>query len=164
MAELAGYWGPEALLYSTNGDPARSVPVEIRDAITNELAVLYTDPQRSDVVANPTATDSLGNLQFYAEPGFYNVRIVGASQGFLAKVIGEGTDGGGAGPARYEHVQVVAQAVWTVNHNLGARPAAVSLFSLDYSQAFDEFAVQHMSVNQLLISMDVPTAGRALMM
>jgi hypothetical protein len=161
---LAGYWGPEAILYSTTGDPAKSVLVEVREDLTNVLTTLYTDINRSGVVANPTKTDLLGNLSFYADAGFYRVTVVGTTQSFLIEVQIEGTGGGGGeGPGQYEHVQSIAQSVWTVNHALGFRPSAVSLFSLDFSREYDEFAIQHLDVNNLLISMDVPTAGRALM-
>jgi hypothetical protein len=163
---VAGYWGPEAILYSTTGDPAKSASVEVRqdigEGMTGPLATLYTDPARTTIVANPTKTDGLGNLSFFTEPGFYRVKIVGTSQTFLIEVHSE-SSGGGEGPGQYEHVQNVAQSVWTVSHQLGFRPSAVSMFSLDFSQEYDGFAVQHIDVNNLVISMDVPTAGRALM-
>jgi len=158
---LAGYWGPEAILYSTNGDPARLVPITITDDATSALATLYADRNKTTTAANPTKTDALGNLSFYTDPGFYRVQLVGTTQSFLVEVRGETGSGGGA--AQYEHVQSVAQSVWSINHELGLRPSAVSVFSLDYGQQYDEFTVQHVDVNNLLISMDVPTAGRALM-
>lgn len=164
MAATAGYWGPEAILYSTNGDPAKSVGVQILDAETGLPAVLYTDVNKTDFADNPTKTDGFGNLSFYADPGFYRVRLVSSGHEFLTEVIVSGSGGGGGtGPVEYEHVQLIAQAVWTVNHALGRRPAAVSLFSMDYGEQYDEFSVQHLDANNLLISMDVPTAGRALM-
>lgn len=165
---LAGYWGPEAILYSTTGDPVKAALIEVREDIgegmTGPLTTLYTDINRTGVAANPTKTDGLGNLSLYAEAGFYRVSVVGTSQSFLIEVRGEATGGGGGeGPGQYEHVQTVAQAVWTVNHDLGFRPSAVSMFSLDFGEEYDEFAVQHLDINNLLISIDVPTAGRALM-
>jgi hypothetical protein len=160
---LAGYWGPEAILYSTTGDPAKSVAVEIREDLTNVLATLYTDRNKTGVISNPTKTDRLGNLSFYTEAGFYKVSVLGTTETFLVEVRGESTTGGGEGPGQYEHVQPVAQSVWTVSHQLGFRPSAVSLFSLDFAMQYDEFAVQHIDTNNLLISMDAPTAGRALM-
>jgi hypothetical protein len=88
---------------------------------------------------------------------------VGSSYKFRIVVQPVGGGGTGDGGGSFEFIQAVAQSVWTVNHNLGFRPASVSLFSADFSQQYDDFAVQHVSTNQLLISMDVPTAGRALM-
>jgi hypothetical protein len=157
---VAGYWGPEAILYSTNGDPARLVPMEVREIVTGNLATLYADAERVSAVANPTKTDSFGNLAFYVDPGTYLVSIVGANQQFKIVVPAQGS---GSGSGNFEFVQDIPQSVWTVQHNLGYRPNGVSVFSLDYSTQYDEFAVQHVSTTQLLISMDVPTAGRALM-
>lgn len=162
----AGYWGPEAILLSTNSDPARQTPMKVIDRITGELATLYADELKSETVANPTKTDVFGNLQFFATPGFYDVSIVGSSYSFVAMVrpaLSEDSGGGGVGVVQYEHTQPVAQSVWTVNHNLGIKPSAVSVFSLDYGQQYDEFSVQHLNSNSLLVSMDVPIAGRALM-
>lgn len=158
----AGYWGPEAILYSTNGDPARGVPVLVLEELVDTPITLYTDRAKTSTTPNPTKTDSLGNLSFYADPGFYRVQLVGTTQTFLVEVNGD-NGGGGGGAAHYEHVQPVPQAVWPVAHDLGFRPPAVSVFSTDFSQQFDEFAVQHVDANNLLISMDVPIAGRALM-
>lgn len=157
----ASYWGPETIMYSTNGDPARKVPMQVRDINTGNLAALYTDADRVGLLANPVRTDQYGNLAFYIDAGTYLISIVGSDYQFKIVVPSVATGGGGDGS--YEFVQPMAQSVWTVDHNLGYRPASVSVFSLDYSSQFDEFAVQHVSTNQLLISMDVPTAGRALM-
>jgi hypothetical protein len=67
------------------------------------------------------------------------------------------------GSARYQHDQLVAATVWgPIDHDLGYRPAAVSVFSTDYGTQFDEFVVQHLDINRLRISMDTPTTGIAL--
>lgn len=89
---FAGYWGPEAILYSTTGDPARATQVEVREDVTNTLAVLYIDRNKTVTVANPTKTDILGNLSFYADAGFYHVSVVGTSQFFLVEVRGDSAD------------------------------------------------------------------------
>lgn len=68
----------------------------------------------------------------------------------------------GGGLPTYVFTQSTPQSVWTVAHNLGEYPAAVSLFSLDMTTQYDEFAIRHSDVNSLLVSMDAPTAGRAL--
>lgn len=161
----ASYWGPEAIVYSTNGDSARKVPMEVREVGSGNLATLYADPDRVTVLANPVKTDQYGNLAFYIDAGTYNVQMVGSSFSFRIVVPATGSSGGGGGEggSTYEFVQVTPQSVWTVTHNLGRRPAGVSVFSMDYATEYDDFAVQHVSANQLLISMDLPTAGRALM-
>ena len=63
-----------------------------------------------------------------------------------------GGDGG-----HYTHTQTVGQAVVTIEHNLGFRPAGVALFSLDYGIEYSGFKVQHLSANAVRISMDQPT-------
>lgn len=75
-----------------------------------------------------------------------------------------GTVAAGGDPAgTFVHTQSVPATVWgPISHGLGARPAAVALFSADYGTQFDEFTVQHLSDDQLRISMDIPTAGKAL--
>lgn len=159
----ASYWGPEAIFYSTNGDPARKVPMEVRDAVTHSLVALYADPDRIEVLDNPVLTDTYGNLAFYIDPGTYDVMMTGSTFTFRIVIPALSSGGGGGGDGSFEFVQSIAQSVWSITHNLGYRPASVSVFSLDYSEQFDEFAVQHVNNNQLLVSMDVPTAGRALM-
>lgn len=158
----AGYWGPEAIIYSTNGDPARDVAMSVKDAITEALVPLYADAQRAVALPNPVRTDKYGNLSFYIDPGTYEVSVDGSDYEFTIVIPSTGGSSGGSGGS-FEFVQNIPQSVWSVSHNLGYRPAGVSLFSLDFVTQYDEFSVQHVSSNQLLISMDVPTAGRALM-
>lgn len=69
--------------------------------------------------------------------------------------------GAGGGSPSFVFTQSIAQSVWSVAHNLGEYPAAVSIFSADWAMQFDEFSVRHTDVNNLLISMDTPTAGKA---
>jgi hypothetical protein len=57
--------------------------------------------------------------------------------------------------------QPIAQSVWSVPHGLGGYPAAVSVFSTDWGTQFDEFSVHHVDEDNLLISMDIPTPGVA---
>ena len=68
------------------------------------------------------------------------------------------TNGGGAGSQTYEFVQVSPARVWTVNHNLGLRPA-VSI--VDIGGAEVEADVRHTSPNQLVIHFAIPIAGLA---
>ncbi len=69
---------------------------------------------------------------------------------------------GTGGAVTIEHTQGTPATVWVVNHNLGVRPAAVEVFSSDFGIQYAEFAVQHLSTDTLRISMDTPTAGKAL--
>lgn len=58
----------------------------------------------------------------------------------------------------YTHQQVVADAQWTINHNLGFKPDVYL-----YDAGGNEFAGQvlHASVNQAIVYLTVPTAGTA---
>lgn len=67
---------------------------------------------------------------------------------------------GAPGPASafFEHVQAVASDAWTINHNLGFRPA-VTVFSPGGVEV--EADVIHVSVNQTVIAFAAPQAGSA---
>lgn len=73
-----------------------------------------------------------------------------------------GPPGSGGGIGEYVHTQTVPAAVWTVEHDLGRRPAAVTVFSADYSVEWSEFSIQHIDFTILLIAADVPISGVAL--
>lgn len=62
----------------------------------------------------------------------------------------------------FVHTQSVPQSVFFAAHNLGRRPAAIALFSLDYAVPLDEFDVLHIDANNLRVAMDLPTACVAL--
>lgn len=59
----------------------------------------------------------------------------------------------------YEHTQTVAQNTWTINHNLGYRPA-VQLVGTNGSVFHAD--ISHTSVNQVVVGpMTVARAGSA---
>lgn len=62
-----------------------------------------------------------------------------------------------AGGARFTHTQATAASTWTVNHNMGVRPAAVSVLSPGGVEV--EATVTHISLNQLIITFAAPYAG-----
>lgn len=68
------------------------------------------------------------------------------------------TGGGGGGGGAYTHTQSVASASWTVNHNLGYRPAISALSVGGVVMLAD---IVHTSTNQAVISFDQPVAGLA---
>lgn len=70
MATFAGLYTEE--IFDQSGGPARNTLVEVRPAGSAALAVLYTDRTKAVAAANPAATDALGNLSVYAEPGMYD--------------------------------------------------------------------------------------------
>jgi hypothetical protein len=63
-----------------------------------------------------------------------------------------------SGGGDYSHTQATAAATWTVNHNLGRRPA-VTVMTAGGLEVLAE--VLHTSVNQVLVTFDQPTAGLA---
>lgn len=76
-----------------------------------------------------------------------------------------GADGapGPAGPpgpagATYIHTQSTASDTWTINHNLGVRPAVTLL--TDGGAEF-EAAVSHLDANTAVASMTIPLTGTA---
>ncbi|MDP9144358.1 MAG: hypothetical protein M3N43_06630 [Actinomycetota bacterium] len=78
-----------------------------------------------------------------------------------AGVQGPKGDTGPIGPTggeTYEHVQVAAQSVWTINHNLGRYPTAWSLFDSSGREC-GQYTIQHLDLDSLRVSMDLPTAG-----
>lgn len=65
---------------------------------------------------------------------------------------------GGGEVTRHEHQQLTPQSVWTVEHFLSRYPSAWSLYD-DLGVLCEEYQVQHLDMNVLRVSMDVPTAG-----
>jgi hypothetical protein len=64
----------------------------------------------------------------------------------------------GPAGAGYLHQQTSASTTWTINHNLGFRPA-VELF--DSGSQEIEGDVSHPSINQAIITVNPATAGSA---
>ena len=67
---------------------------------------------------------------------------------------------GAPGPAgaTHEHTQGAASAVWTVNHNLGFRPA---VSAINAGSETVEGRVLHVSTNQLTITFNTAISGIA---
>jgi hypothetical protein len=63
------------------------------------------------------------------------------------------------GTQPYEHVQASAAASWTVNHNLGRWPIAVTVVTTGGVEVTGD--VTHVSTNQTAIAFAQPFAGRA---
>lgn len=68
----AGSYGP-AQIINKAGIPLEDLEVSIFLHGTQTLADLYTDRTKATRAANPTATDALGNLSFFADPGEYDI-------------------------------------------------------------------------------------------
>jgi len=78
-----------------------------------------------------------------------------------------GGSSGGGGPSTplppFVYIQPTPSAVWgPIAHLFGFRPASVTVFSLDYTQQYEEFNIQHFDENTLRLGMETPTTGVAL--
>lgn len=77
----------------------------------------------------------------------------------IAAIIGPPGSGGGSGATTYQHTQSSASALWTVNHNLGRWPSAVTVLSAGGVEVAAQ--VNHVSINQLTVTFAAPFAGLA---
>lgn len=84
------------------------------------------------------------------------VRVTAASGPAVVRVVTPGPPGP-AGVA-YVYQQAIASTTWTINHNLGYRPAVELLDS--GSQEIDG-EIAHPSVNQTIVTLNPATAGIA---
>ena len=93
-------------------------------------------------------------------------RLVISEQGAVLEIL-ETAEQGPPGPpggdgalgGAFEQAQLVAADTWTVNHNLGYRPA-VSLLTVGGKEMWAE--VIHISVNQFVAYFDSPVTGVAI--
>lgn len=100
-------YGPQLWLYAT-GDPAANQPAAVfGPGDQNTFAAIYSDPEMTVPLPNPTTTDANGNLEFYAADGIYWIFVgpvgtgdsiminLGASGGQVLSVNGVAPDGTG---------------------------------------------------------------------
>ncbi|SDH68687.1 hypothetical protein SAMN05421505_12079 [Sinosporangium album] len=66
--------------------------------------------------------------------------------------------GGGGGPVSYTHVQTVPAAVWTINHQLGYRPA-ITVLDVDGDPV--DGTPAYPSLNSMTITFAATVAGVA---
>jgi hypothetical protein len=110
-------FGPEAVIYD-DGTLARSVPVDIYVSTTLTHATIYEDSAGAVIGSNPVLTDALGNLQFFTEPGTYDIVLNG---GVLTVVV-DTPGGSGGGGTSLVHTQSTPSASWAIPHLLGRIP------------------------------------------
>lgn len=143
--------------------PPRTALVIYQDQALTQLADIR-DPE-GGAVANSTVYVNNGLLDEFLGPDS-TVRLWAARTGSTAYPLdAQALDvlaHAGSGLPTYVFTQSIPQSVWTVPHNLGVYPAAVSIFSTDMTMQYDEFSIRHTDENNLLVSMDSPTAGKAL--
>jgi hypothetical protein len=104
----------------------------------------------------------MNEVRVTAQP---DVRIINDRSSAIRVTLGQQGPRGAPGEASdslalegYVHTQALASDVWTVNHNLGRKPA-VTLLSTGGVE-FDG-QITHVSVNQLVVSLSSAVAGTA---
>ncbi len=70
------------IVFNTRGVPLAGATVRVcampaSGQPCTPLALIYSDPLLTQALANPTATDGMGNYTFYAAPGKYEIEISG---------------------------------------------------------------------------------------
>jgi len=82
--------------------------------------------------------------------------------GAIAAIIGPRGASGPAGNGAAHDQTFSAAASWTVNHNLGRRPAAVRVLSDGGIEVIAE--IIEISTNQLIVQFAVPQSGRCVVL
>lgn len=161
MPTLAGKYGPDSFNYA-DGRPAANALVTVKN-LNGTFATIYTNKTKQFTVTNPFSADQYGNIGFYVNPGEYILNIAGYEMNVVVDTHPNEPPSTEGQISSFRFDQTVPQSVFTVDHNLGRYPVAVSLFSLDLSVNYSEYIVQHLDINSLRITMDLPTAVSVLL-
>lgn len=153
MALYANQWGPEALIYSTGGRIALTA-VSVLKASDHSLAALYTDKTKAIEAENPTMTDSLGNLRFWANPDEYLIAISNVEVLVTLPLHPDEPSSGGGGDDAIVYTQSVPASSWTINHNKGRLPV-VELW-MGGEQVFADIEA---TTTQATLTFPVPSVG-----
>lgn len=139
--------------------PRGVIPAEEHawDFVVPEFGGPY--PLRDVLIVAPDPGGNLPPVPPHALGDHTDVDTTGESPGRVLKFNGSAwvpavDSGGGGGSAGFQMQQVIPANVTSVPHLLGYRPAGVRLFSDDWSQEFDEFAVEHVDENHLNVYTD----------
>lgn len=62
-----------------SGDPQESVSITVYNRDTTVKPTIYTDRTKATPLANPFTADSLGNADFYVDPGQYDALVSGVT-------------------------------------------------------------------------------------
>lgn len=124
----AGYYADS--ITNPSGVPLGGLAITVYVADTLTVATLYTDRTKFTTAANPTATDALGNLLFYADPGLYDLHTP-AGYILTIAVVPDSADLGGGGGGAVASVfgrsgVVVAQTGDYTAAQVGADPAGAA--------------------------------------
>jgi len=74
MTTYAGTYGPEPA-FTTFGQALENTSFAVTIPTSGATATLYTDRTKATTAPNPTATDALGNIVFFADPGQYVITL-----------------------------------------------------------------------------------------
>jgi hypothetical protein len=149
-------------------DPAfnAAVRAQLEAALTPGANVTLTPAGAGDTrtvgVASATAFDAVFNAAVRAQVSSMlaqgaNVTLTPAGAGAALTVTVAAANGATIG---YEHVQSVAATSWLINHNLGYKPGVDVLDAADNKISAE---VRHTSLNQLTITLNLPTIGKAIL-
>lgn len=149
-----GATGQPRVVRTVAGQVRSGTDVRIGDRLRDDThgGVIYT----VENVTDPGGPGNTADLELELK------RVTAGGLGALPG-LPPGGGGGTPGPGTTRYDQTTAATVWLVDHNLGRYPAAVALFMPDLSEQYREYKIQHLSVNSLRVSMDIPTAGVALL-
>lgn len=134
---------------------ATAPPLVVIDRTTQAIAitdraprVLLRDTPPPPVLVQDRSTQAIAQLA--------DVRPRVLQAGFVGP---RGLPGpAGAAGATYTHTQAAASTTWTINHNLGFRPAIALLTD---GGAVIEAEIGHTSVNTAVVTLSQPLAGTA---
>ena len=119
MTVYAGRYGPDNFV-DPYGNPVKNTPFEVRQG--GVLSTLYIDRDRTSTAANPGMSDALGNITFYAEPGFYDVTVGQTTLSLV--VVPDPAEPGGGGGGAVDSVNAQTGVVVLGYSDVGAASAA----------------------------------------
>lgn len=144
-------YGPETWWYP-DGTVAALRPVRVFPRFSNILASLFSDAGMTLPLPNPILTDAVGSLTFFTLPGDYWFHINGLT---FPVVIGDDY----SWHAAYPHVQMIAQSIWSVTHNLNTAVPVVTTVDGTGGALFGSIMI--INSNTVEIDFGVPTSGVA---
>lgn len=151
---MIGHFGPIALVYP-DGSPAIAADYKVLND-DGTTAALFTSQSGSTAKPNPTEADGLGQIEFYAETGAYEIVMLDTNH--TMTVVVYPTEVGSS--SEYVHTQAVAAGSWNITHNLGKFPSVV----LVLNSAPDESVVtdvHYTSEDTLIVEWPSPESGKA---
>jgi hypothetical protein len=131
-------------------DPLRVVDEKLATlAVLEQQVVMLRDVPAEPMVVRDDAAPTVVQSDAPAAPG-----VVVA--GFAGPRGPQGPQGEAG--AAYTHTQATSSAVWTINHNLGFRPAIALLTD---GGAVIDAEIAHASANTAVVTLSQPLAGTA---